>query len=371
MNNFHWFITHNLGFLSSMIPDPALNLALSKVSAKARKNLKNAIKHLPDWYTDAELEQHLTTIPDIRRKLTDSQSDNEMFFMLYAYFASAWVHGAKNPIIPKNIALPLLELSQRVQRPPMLAYTGMVLNNWRLLAHSDDFVPDNIELLLTFTHLKDESWFFQVHIAIEAQAGEMLQAMIDAQEAIAAEDDQAVLVCLRQMNDGLVRITKIFHEMPKHCDPDVYYQQVRPLLMSFTDEVVFEGAKKQPATPLRGGSGAQSSIVPAMLAGLGISHQASQLTRNLDDMRRYMPLEHQQFITDMGKSKLRAYCAERPPLRDLYNHVLRHLITFRRAHLYYARTYIFEKSTNPVGTGGTEYMSFLSKLIDETAEQML
>jgi hypothetical protein len=73
----------------------------------------------------------------------------------------------------------------------------------------------------------------------------------------------------------------------------------------------------------------------------------------------------------MRQIRLREYCKTRPHLADAYNHVLRQLMTFRRAHLYYARTYIFEKSTNPVGTGGTEYMAFLSKLIDETAQFML
>src|SRR5690606_13120937 len=112
---------------------------------------------------------------------------------------------------------------------------------------------------------------------------------------------------------------------------DIYYQKIRPYLMSFDDTIIFEGIQPNP-TPLRGGSGAQSSIVPIMLAGLGIDHQSSQLTANLKDMQRYMPREHRQLIDDMHHSTLRDYCQQHPPLRDAYNHVLRQLITFRRAH---------------------------------------
>jgi indoleamine 2,3-dioxygenase len=140
--------------------------------------------------------------------------------------------------------------------------------------------------------------------------------------------------------------------------------------MSFDADVIFEGLEKNP-TPLRGGSGAQSSIVPALLAGLGIEHASTELTTSLMDMRQYMPVEHRAFIQRMRQLELRSYCESRPHLADAYNHVLRQLITFRRAHLYYARTYIFEKSTDPTGTGGTAYMAFLSKLIDETTDYFL
>lgn len=294
----------------------------------------------------------------------------EIKHMLYGYLASAWVHGTDNLTIPPPIAQSLVWLSAQVDRPPMLAYAGMVLCNWKRLAMGDDFSPENLALHLRFTTLIDEAWFFRVHMAIEAQAGVMLAALSAARAAVATDDRQKVLTCLRDIQAGLVKITQTFHRMPDLCDPDIYYQQVRPFLTGFDERIVFGDVDPNP-TPLRGGSGAQSSIVPALLAGLGIAHQSTALTHNLTDMRRYMPHEHRAYIQSMVGHPLRDYCAGYAPLRDAYNRVLQHLITFRRAHLYYARTYIFEKSTNPIGTGGTEYMGFLSKLIDETANQRL
>lgn len=315
--------------------------------------------------------QLLRDIPPLLDVASDDDYETlELLHMLYGYAASAWVHGTGQSVIPAHIAEAFIQISARLKRPPMLGYTGMVLANWRLVDTVKGFVPDNIRLGVCFTDIIDEAWFFRVHIAIEAQAGAILHALLTTKATIAADDKQAVLSQLRTMQTGLVDITRTFHRMPDHCDPDVYYQQVRPFLMSFDEQVIFAGVTPNPS-PLRGGSGAQSSIVPALLAGLGIQHQSTALTANLHDMRRYMPLQHQQFIIAMQNHPLRDYCAAYAPLRDAYNRVLQHLITFRRAHLYYARTYIFEKSTNPIGTGGTEYMGFLSKLIDETAEQRL
>lgn len=365
MTKFYWQLTSDYGLLSAEHPENNWQIIGETIPA-ALAPIWSEIQN--GQAISKVLSSHpLEAVDDIA--FGDDAATLEMQFMFYGYLTCAWV-GLGNKTIPVAISQPLNILAEKLERPPMLAYAGMVLNNWRLKDKTIGFFPQNIELLFRFTDLTDESWFFQVHIAIEAQAGEMLRALVDVQDAIEAGDNQGVLVYLRQMQAGLVQITKTFHEMPKLCDPDVYYQQIRPYLMSFDDTVIFEGIYPNP-TPLRGGSGAQSSIVPIMLAGLGIEHQSSQLTASLQDMQGYMPREHRQLIADMHDSQLRNYCQKHPPLKDIYNNVLRQLITFRRAHLYYARTYIFEKSTNPVGTGGTEYMSFLSKLIDETANQML
>ena len=367
----HWQVTEKYGFLATGQTAQHWQAILTQSPDTYTKIAQLVTKNQPFHSILADINPNTNDFVtlDVSQVCQDDAILVEMMFSFFGYLASAQV-GTGNTHIPQSISLPLVELGKCLNRPPMLSYTGMVLNNWRLKDETQGFIPKNIELLLRFTDLIDESWFFQVHIAIEAQAGPMLKAMVDVQDAIAEEDEQAVLAHLRTMQAGLVQITKTFHQMPDLCDPDVYFQQVRPYFMSFGKNIIFEGVSPNP-TPLRGGSGAQSSIVPAMLAGLGIGHRESELTTSLSDMRLYMPIEHREFLAEMNQSKLRDYCKAHPPLKDAYNHVLRQLITFRRAHVYYARTYIFEKSTNPVGTGGTAYMSFLSKLIDETVEQLL
>ncbi|MDQ7034643.1 MAG: hypothetical protein Q9P01_07360 [Anaerolineae bacterium] len=370
----HWQVHPETGFL--LYPQPLAQLTTDTFPAPPAtiEAVEKAAENLTTWVVNQQANSLLQALQAIDWQTIQCDSIRplalERLFMLYGYFASAWIHGFSKSRLPSSIAQPFTAIAKQVQRPPMLSYAGQVLGNWELKNPDAGFAPENIVLLQTFTELLDESWFFRVHIAIEAQSGTMLYDLSRVNTAVDAENDMAVLEVLRTLQDGLVQITKTFHRMPDLCDPDIYHQDMRPYLMSFDKTVVFEGLKDNP-TPLRGGSGAQSSVVPALIAGLNIEHESTELIHSLMDMQRYMPLEHRDFIQHMRQIRLRDYCKTRPHLADAYNHVLRQLMTFRRAHLYYAKAYIFAKSTNPTGTGGTAFMSFLSKLIDETSEFML
>lgn len=346
----------------------------SPLSAATINAIESVARSVPGWIRAGTVRQHLRELPAWDTGWLTPESDArllERLMLLYGYFASAYIHGASPAAkrLPANVAVPLTQVARCLNRPPMLSYAGMVLNNWRLQDESAGFVVENIEIRLTFTGLKDEAWFFQVHVAIEARSGAMLHAVEKGLAAAASDDDSAMLVALREIIAGLVDITKIFHRMGAGCDPDVFYHQVRPYLFGF-EGVVYEGISAAPQH-FRGGSGAQSSVVPALLAGLGIQHAETQLTGHLQTMRAYMPAAHRRFIDAMAAARIREFCAERPPLRDAYNHVLRQLMIFRRSHLFYARTYIFEKSTATLGTGGTQFMEFLARLIQETEAHLL
>lgn len=360
----HWQIQAATGFLIQPQPLEQLGECLSSLSADCIAELEHFSKRLHEPQELSKLSLY-----DFSAFQAEDGRVLERLMMLYGYFASAWIHSHLQKSLAASIAIPLSQIAAQVGRPPMLAYANMVLTNWKLKNPEEGFTPKNVEVLQTFSSLIDEAWFFRVHIAIEGQAGAILTALLAADTAAQADDEMGVLIALRQVRAGLVEITQTFHEMPNLCDPDIYYQQVRPYLFGF-EGVPFEGVPDAP-TSLRGGSGAQSSIVPTVLAAMGIHHERTELTMHLQTMRPYMPRAHQAFMEQMKALKIRDYCALHPPLRDAYNHALHQLITFRRAHLYYARTYIFAKSTNPVGTGGTEYLSFLSRLIEETTEHLL
>lgn len=370
-----WELHRATGFLVN--PDPLTHLAdvPSPLSPDLIDALEDLADTLPDAIQSGELRTRCDVLPlleaDILRTVSVDVRLYERLQMLYGFFANAYA--LSEPTVkhlPEPIARPLVEISELMGRPPVLAYSGMVLNNWRRLDPAGDIVPENIETLISFTGTDDEAWFFKVHIAIEARAGEILHALTRAAEAVDMEHERGVLRALRAIQTGLVDITTIFHRMTEGCDPDRYFLDVRPFLFGLTD-VVYEGMFDHEPQTYRGGSGAQSSIVPAVLSGLGIQHEHNELTRHLNSLHQYMPPEHRRFIAQLGATRLRDYCADRPPLRDLYNNVLRRLMTFRRAHLYYAKTYIFEKSPTAAGTGGTQFVQFLAKLIDETDAHLL
>jgi len=131
------------------------------------------------------------------------------------------------------------------------------------------------------------------------------------------------------------------------------------------------------AQNFRGETGAQSSIIPALDAALGIVHAEDILRRYLREMRDYMPPRHRAFIetVEAGPS-VRDYVLRhrgaRPGLRDAYNAAVDGIELFRSTHLEYARNYIVKQSQggkrNPtdVGTGGTPFVPYLKKHRAET-----
>lgn len=371
-----WQVTPDRGFLIN--PDPIADLGLvdSGLDDDIVDHLETIATDLPDLIADGFVHDVLDELPiiDYTPAIGRNKRVEERLHLLYTYFANAYIHmgGTLTQRLPAGIAVSLVYISEQVHRPPMLSYANMVLNNWKRIDTSADLSLENIELLQTFTHLYDEQWFFMVHIAIEARAAELLQALTDGLDAVKADNAQAVLSNLRLIREGLVEVVKIFHRMPEHCDPDRYYQYVRLPLFGLKG-ITFEGVdkyKNQPQT-FMGGSGAQSTIIPAVLAALGVKHQQSHLTHYLSAIRSYMPPQHTAFVDNLTTDDLRDYCKNHLHLQDAYNHCLHQVMTFRRAHFYYARTYIFEKATEPVGTGGTAFMEFLNVLIQETQAYLL
>lgn len=371
-----WQVTPEHGFLIYPDPIPDLGAVDSGLGEHVVEHLETIATDLPDLIADGFVREVLDSLPvfDFSVVKQDDPRVIERLHMLYTYFANAYIHMGETPThhLTTSLAVPIVYLSKQVNRPPMLSYAGMVLNNWKRIDPKGDLVLDNLDILQTFTDLYDEQWFFLVHIAIEARAGHLLDALRRALEAVKQDDTQTVLACLRDIRIGLVDVVKVFHQMPEHCDPDRYYQQVRRPLFGLKD-VIFDGVeqfKNQPQT-FMGGSGAQSTILPAILAALGVRHHHSHLTQYLTAIRSYMPQQHQDFVDSLMTDDLRDYCKHHLHLQDAYNHCLRQVITFRRAHFYYARTYIFEKSTESVGTGGTAFMEFLNVLIQETEAYFL
>jgi indoleamine 2,3-dioxygenase len=112
----------------------------------------------------------------------------------------------------------------------------------------------------------------------------------------------------------------------------------------------------------RGETGAQSSIMPLLVAFMKIPHRPSMLTNHLIDMRNYMPAEHRALIATVETMpSIRAMAS-----KQNYNAVLDAMAEFRSVHYGWAQEYINRRTDDPRGTGGTPYMQWLKQLIDET-----
>jgi indoleamine 2,3-dioxygenase len=158
--------------------------------------------------------------------------------------------------------------------------------------------------------------------------------------------------------------------MPEQCDPHIFFYRIRPFLSSWPRPgVIYEGVSEQPQL-MAGGSAAQSSLLQALDAGLGVRHTG----RFLREMRGYMPPPHRRFVEvlENGRS-LQAVVLENkesyPTLAAHFNTCIQLLDSFRQTHLEYSVRYISHQAADKasaIGTGGTDFVPLLSQARKDT-----
>lgn len=319
-----------------------------------------------------------------------SASDEELRTAMvhYSFLVQAYVWGEDTPpkSLPENLAKPIVALADRLGLAPLLPYSGYVLDNWYRIDKSEPITLDNIAMHQNFAGGDDENWFVLVHVAIEAEAGVLLDnaaKLVGITDPADADKAEALLV---EMDAAWERIYDHFARMPERCDPYVYFHRVRPYIHGWANNpaldggLIYEGIDKYKGKPqsLRGQTGSQSSIVPAMDALFQVGHSHDPLRSFLDELHQYRPVLHRRFIEDLAaKSKLRSYveASSSQSLKDAFNACLHQSARFRTRHLEYAASYINKQAGSiggndpDVGTGGTPFMRYLKKHRDENAAQ--
>lgn len=151
---------------------------LPKLLGARLGQVREPLRHLPVIPTDK-----LVTEDDLRRA-----------HLLLCLFAHAYVWGGTEPMdhIPKGIAVPLWEVSQRLGMPPVLGHPSIVLYNWRRLDEKAAITMDNLSTLNNFFDGRDESWFYLITVEIEAKGARAIVPIMLAIDAIQRLKDETV-----------------------------------------------------------------------------------------------------------------------------------------------------------------------------------
>ena len=354
--------------------------------------LVDAGRMLPEWMATGVVRHYLKNIPEIDvSSFIDSASDAQLrnAMVHYSFIVQAWVWGEKEPnhIIPRNIAVPLCLVADRLGQFPLLPYSAYVLDNFSMFDKSGEPILENIYMHQHFSAGIDESWFKMIHVEIEMEAGQALAAIPEVLEGCDTGNEQQVI-------DGLKDILAAWHEMYDtmkrmidYCDPYTYFTRVRPYIHGWQDNpdlpggVIYEGVEKFKGEiqAFRGQTGSQSSIVPTMDALFGVAHSNDPLRQYLNELHAYRPVLHRKFIEAVAeRSTLREFVSKsgNVEMTELYNGCLDRVRAFRALHLEYAAAYINKQNShagNPsdVGTGGTPFMKYLKKHRDESERHLL
>jgi indoleamine 2,3-dioxygenase len=315
----------------------------------------------------------------VNRLEDDRQRRRAMLLLSVLGHAYVWGEARPARVLPRGIAVPWWQVAETLGRPPIASHASIVLYNWRLLDKDGPLTLNNLASLQSFLGGLDEAWFYLVTVAIEAQGAPALPAMVVAQAAAAAGDLAGVVRQLELIAAVLAEMHALLLRMPEKCDPYIFYHRIRPFLAGWeAPGLIYEGVSETPQQ-FAGGSAAQSSLLQALDAGLGIVHHDDETRPFLLEMRRYMPPPHRQFIESLeaGPSLRHIILTQRdhhPALYERYNDCVQRLDQFRKAHLEIAVRYILHQTPDREavkGTGGTSFVPFLSQARRETREGLI
>jgi indoleamine 2,3-dioxygenase len=347
---------------------------------------------LPKLLAQQQARRALAAMPVLDTAALDGDPELRRAMLLLSYLGHAWVWQGPEAStrLPPSVAVPWHGVAARLGRPPVLSYASYALDNWRRLDPGGPIALGNLALLQNFLGGIDEEWFILVHVEIEARAAPALDAIPRAQAAAAAESLPQLESELGVIGESLEAMVAVLTRMPEGCDPYIYYRRVRPYIHGWKDHpgleggVVYEGVEEYAGVGqrFRGETGAQSAIVPALDAVLGVEHRDDPLRPYLLEMRDYMTPEQRAFLAavEAGTSVrrfLREHARGDVEAVDLYDRSVVALAAFRGQHLEYADRYIHRQvpsgPDNPTdrGTAGTPFMAYLRKHLDETLAHRL
>jgi indoleamine 2,3-dioxygenase len=367
-------ISAERGFLPK--EDPAYRF--ESIDLEELRYLEYLGRNIPEMLEQHTLRRTVKELSPVPESILDRLTHREkvMAARIYAFLTSAYVHQLdeeKVDHVPRGLAVPFNYLCKKLGRNyPILSYDLYALNNWRRKDKAGKVEVENLETIQNFVRLKDEPWFILIHVEIEAEAGPAIASIGTLQSAVARKDQELLKYALDNMNESFKKMIETLARMPENNSPDLYAFTFRPYIQMFQN-IKYEGVPEYSSGPtFRGETGAQSSVIPALDAALGIKHKRTDLTDYVADMRNYMPKKHREFIEAVESNE-----RERP-VRDFivkecstsvarkYDDVLDRVVEFRQKHLEFAVVYIFSKVKDQLGTGGTPFMKWLAQLRDET-----
>ncbi|KAK4206893.1 putative indoleamine 2,3-dioxygenase [Rhypophila decipiens] len=344
------------GFLPDRVP-------LSRLPDPYYAPWESLIQSLASHIQDNTVRDHINKLPVLALDRLHTEDERRRAYLILTFFAHGYIWGGAEPadVLPPPVTVPLLQISDILGLPPTATFASFNLWNFTSSHPSADFTDvDSLDALHTFTGTQDESWFYMVSVAIEAQGAYIIPILLQGLDTLqsllsttpsgdeSSPDDfipepqppkdptwkahQAAILCatksLVEISTCIAKMGHILDKMHAKCDPHTFYHRIRPFLAGsknmaaaglplgvFYDEgPSAEGqTRKGQYRQLRGGSNGQSSLIQFLDIILGVEHSSSGNSQPESDMtelkgpsekttsfhqevRSYMPRRHREFL---------------------------------------------------------------------------
>jgi len=287
-------------------------------------------------------------------------------FLVNAYYCRI---NSEKKVIPSNVGVPFCELSEYLDRPPVLTIVNCEYYNWSLIDPNQNFHSENLQANFTFTGTSDESQFYMVANYVDYLGTPCIFSIFDLHEAAKKCDGNLAKQSLESIASALNHGSDALNYIYRRVDKSVFYFGFRKYMKAI-DEVVFEGYSKEPFRKIMGASAVQSPLFRFLDYGIGIDHNDEMLTTIL----AYLKKEHRNLIVHANQNRphnLREVVKELKKEEE-WNSMIQALIRFRKKHAALVKNYILGPSgeADLVGTGGSNIDFFFENIIKRTSKKL-
>ncbi|PPJ52658.1 hypothetical protein CBER1_10871 [Cercospora berteroae] len=320
-------------------------------------------------------------------------------FRDYSFLASAYLlepcweqwnkdgtYGMGRPVLPKEIAGPLVKCAKMLDVPAFLAYAaGYALFNYRFVNASIGASEySNLRLIRAFEKGLDasssEAGFILTHVDMVKHTGPLVQGAVQLLDAVAADTGVSTVADAFDHLLSTMRVIEDSMEGMWNQSKPKDYISYRTFIFGITNQpffpngVVYEGHADNQPQFFRGESGANDAIIPLLDHLLQIPMPSNPLTNILKDFRSYRPKPHREFLSYVRSRSeelsVQSYCLRDLQTRILYLRLLEHVRSFRWRHWLFAREYIMRRTAHPTATGGSPIVTWLPNQLFAVMELM-
>ncbi|XP_041642404.1 indoleamine 2,3-dioxygenase 1 isoform X2 [Cheilinus undulatus] len=390
LDSYH--VSEELGFI---LPDP-----LEELPEYYQPWMDIALR-IPELVHSHELRSLINKMPLLNSQFLQKHKELRLAHLVLSSMTMGymWQEGESNTVkvLPKSLAVPYWEVSQRLGLPPILTHADAVLANWRKKDQDG-----NLELLVSLPGGESMQGFFLVTLLVELAAVPALRCIPKVINGMRCSNSEAVATALEEISQSMQDMADALKLMHVYVEPSVFYGIMRIFLSGWKDNpcmpkgLVYEGVSTEPME-YSGGSAAQSSLLHCFDELLGVKHEkesGSFLTR----MRNYMPPAHKQLIHDISlQPSLKSFVLQQgsKQLNQAFQDCVTKLLALRSYHINVVSRFITvpaararqlrnqSQDTNgemiskaPTaleerGTGGSGIMTFLKTVRDQTRDAYL
>ncbi|KAI8979559.1 hypothetical protein BDF20DRAFT_870305 [Mycotypha africana] len=282
--------------------------------------------------------------------------------------AKDYGHGRK--VLPKNIAVPLHKVAEKIQSKPFMEYAlSYALYNYKKLQPAGGLTYDNLALIRAFAGSESEKGFVLNHVTMVSYSPKLVQFTRGILEAVEAGDRTKFDTQMLGLNETYECINREMEMMWSRSMPEDYLK-FRTFIMGtknqpmFPDGVIYEGVSDEPVVH-RGESGANDSMIPLVDNLLQITEimPENPLTEVLRDFRSYRPPNHREFLeyvqAKARKIGVKHFALQDPNSAAIYLSIVDQNRAFRNRHWNFTKEYIIKHTTHPVATGGSPIVTWL------------